>query len=85
MPSYLILLTLFAALLHAGWNALLRGGDDRLWSMSIMCVAIAAVCVLIAPFMPMPARASWPCALLSLLLHVVYNLCLVCSYRCGDL
>ena len=85
MPSYLILLTLFAALLHAGWNALLRGGDDRLWSMSIMCVAIAAVCVLIAPFMPMPARASWPWALLSALLHVGYNLCLVRSYRSGDL
>lgn len=85
MPSYLILLTLFAALLHAGWNALLRGGDDRLWSMSIMCVAIAAVCVLIAPFMPIPARASWPWALLSALLHVGYNLCLVRSYRSGDL
>lgn len=85
MPSHLILLTLFAALLHAGWNALLRGGDDRLWSMTIMCLTIAALCVLVAPFMPLPARASWPCALLSALLHVGYNLCLVRSYRSGDL
>jgi len=85
MPSHLILLTLFAALLHAGWNALLRGGDDRLWSMTIMCLTIAALCVLVAPFMSLPARASWPCALLSTLLHVGYNLCLVRSYRSGEL
>jgi len=85
MPSHLIFLTLFAALLHAGWNVLLRSGDDRLWSMSIMCLTIAALCVPIALFMPLPNRACWPYALLSALLHVGYNLCLVRSYHSGEL
>lgn len=85
MPTYLVLLTLFAALLHASWNTLLRGGTDRLWSMTIMCATIALTCVVVAPFLPLPAYASWKYALLSAVLHVGYNLCLVRSYQSGDL
>ncbi|WP_085646523.1 MULTISPECIES: EamA family transporter [unclassified Pseudomonas] len=85
MPTHLVLLVLFAALLHAGWNALLRGGADRLWSMTVMCVAIAIVCAVAAMFMVAPAPQSWGYALLSALLHVGYNLFLVRSYRVGDL
>lgn len=85
MPTHLVLLVLFAALLHASWNALLRGGADRLWSMTVMCVAIAIVCAVAAMFMVAPAPLSWGYALLSALLHVGYNLFLVRSYRVGDL
>ncbi|PWC22749.1 EamA family transporter [Brenneria roseae subsp. roseae] len=85
MPNHIILLTLFAALLHASWNTLLRGGTDRLWSMTIMCVTIALTCAVITPFLPPPASASWKYALLSALLHVGYNLCLIRSYQSGDL
>lgn len=85
MSIGLAFLILFAALLHASWNALLRAGTDRLWSMTIMCVAIAIACALLAPFFPIPARASWGCALLSALLHVGYNLFLIRTYREGDL
>ncbi|POA37131.1 DMT family transporter [Pseudomonas sp. GW456-12-1-14-TSB6] len=85
MPTHLVLLVLFAALLHASWNALLRGGADRLWSMTVMCVAIALVCAVAAMFMVAPAPRSWGYALLSALLHVGYNLFLVRSYRVGDL
>ncbi|OPA89459.1 EamA family transporter [Pseudomonas fluorescens] len=85
MPIHLVVLVLFAALLHASWNALLRGGTDRLWSMTVMCIAIAVTCVLAATFMVRPAPESWGYALLSGLLHVGYNLFLVRSYRVGDL
>jgi drug/metabolite transporter (DMT)-like permease len=85
MPIHIISLVLFAALLHAGWNALLRGGADRLWSMTIMCIAIAVTCVVAAAFMVPPAAASWGYAVLSAVLHVGYNLFLVRSYRVGDL
>jgi len=85
MPIHLVVLVLFAALLHASWNALLRGGADRLWSMTVMCIAIAIACVVAAAFMAPPAPESWGYALLSGLLHVGYNLFLVRSYRVGDL
>ncbi|QIB08032.1 EamA family transporter [Pseudomonas fluorescens] len=85
MPIHITLLVLFAALLHASWNALLRGGTDRLWSMTIMCIAIAIASIVAAVFMEPPAIASWGYGLLSALLHVGYNLFLVRSYRVGDL
>jgi drug/metabolite transporter (DMT)-like permease len=85
MPISIISLVLFAALLHASWNALLRGGDDRLWSMTIMCVAVAVASALALLVLGAPAQSSWGYALLSALLHVGYNLFLVRSYRSGDL
>jgi drug/metabolite transporter (DMT)-like permease len=85
MSSAITLVVLLAAILHASWNALLRAGSDRLWSITVMCIAIALVCAALAPFVPMPARASWGYAILSALLHVGYNLFLVRTYRSGDL
>lgn len=79
------LIVLLAAILHASWNALLRGGSDRLWSMTIMCIAIALACVLMVPFVPVPAAASWGYVASSALLHTGYNLFLVRTYRQGDL
>jgi drug/metabolite transporter (DMT)-like permease len=85
MPFDIILLTLFAAALHATWNALLRGGADRLWSMTVMCLAVAIASAVIAVFLAPPAKASWPYAVFSAGLHVGYNLFLVRSYQSGDL
>jgi drug/metabolite transporter (DMT)-like permease len=85
MSIWISLIVLLAAMLHAGWNALLRAGSDRLWSMTIMCIAIALVCAGLALVVPFPARASWVYAILSALLHVGYNLFLVRTYRSGDL
>ncbi|NUU00655.1 EamA family transporter [Herbaspirillum robiniae] len=85
MSFHIVLLILFAALLHAGWNALLRAGDDRLWSMTVMCLAVAGASSIAALFLAPPASASWGYAALSAVLHVGYNLFLVRSYRVGDL
>ena len=79
------LIILLAAGLHAGWNALLRVGTDKLWSMTVMCISIALVCGGLALVLPMPARVSWGLAILSAFLHVGYNLFLVRTYRSGDL
>lgn len=85
MPTHIIFLVLFAALLHASWNALLRGGADRLWSMTVMCMAIAVASLIAATFMVAPAIESWGYGVFSALLHVGYNLFLVRSYQVGDL
>lgn len=85
MSYHLVVLILFAALLHASWNALLRAGADRLWSMTIMCVAVAVASAVAALFLAAPAQESWPYAVLSAVLHVGYNLFLVRTYRAGDL
>jgi drug/metabolite transporter (DMT)-like permease len=85
MSVAISVLVLLAAVLHASWNALLRAGPDRLWSMTMMCITIALICAGLAFVVTMPARASWGCLALSALLHIGYNLFLVRTYRSGDL
>jgi drug/metabolite transporter (DMT)-like permease len=85
MPLHIMLWVVFAALLHASWNALLRSGADRLWSMTVMCLAVASASAIAALFLAPPAQASWSYAVLSAVLHVGYNLFLVRSYQLGDL
>lgn len=77
-------LVLFAALLHASWNALLKGGSDGFWTMTIMGIATSLACAALVPFLPMPERASWPYIAGSALLHVGYNAFLIRAYRGGD-
>ncbi len=77
-------IVLFAALLHASWNALLKGGSDRLWFMTIMGVATSLTCAAVLPFLPMPHRASWPYLIGSAVLHIGYNLLLIRAYRSGE-
>ncbi|MFO1247787.1 MAG: DMT family transporter [Alphaproteobacteria bacterium] len=77
-------LVLFAALLHASWNAMLKGGGDGFWGMTVMGIATSIACAAALPFLPVPARASWPYIAGSALLHVGYNAFLVRAYRSGD-
>jgi drug/metabolite transporter (DMT)-like permease len=85
MTPLVVGLILSAALLHASWNAILRGHGDRLWSITVMCGMTALVAVPFLPFLAAPARASWPCIGLSAALQVCYCLFLVRAYREGGL
>ncbi|SDI89537.1 DMT family transporter [Paraburkholderia phenazinium] len=85
MLSYTGGLVLLAALLHASWNAMLHGNDDRFLSMTWMSIAIAAVSTLVVLFTPLPAYAAWPYIVASGLVHIVYNVSLVRAYRRSDL
>ncbi|KXU95499.1 multidrug DMT transporter permease [Caballeronia megalochromosomata] len=76
---------LFAAVLHASWNAMLHGNRDRFLSMTWMSIAIGVVSALAVLYLPMPAQAAWPYIVASGLVHIVYNVSLVRSYRRGDL
>ena len=74
-----------AAILHAAWNAVLRGGSDQLWSMTLMMIAIACVTAIASVFVPWPDAASWPYVIASAVIHTGYNLFLARTHRSGDL
>ena len=85
MSPYVAGLVLTSAVLHASWNALLKGGGDRLRSVTVMALAASLASAAWAAFLPAPRAASWPYIGLSVVLHVAYNLLLVVAYRHGDL
>ncbi|GJD53778.1 hypothetical protein OPKNFCMD_6556 [Methylobacterium crusticola] len=85
MTPFVLTGVVCAAILHAGWNAVLRGGSDRLWSMTLMMIAVTGVTGLASAFVPWPDAASWPYVIASAFIHTGYNLSLVRTYRSGDL
>ena len=85
MTPFVLACVMCAAILHASWNAVLRGGSDRLWSMTLMMIAVACATAITAVFVPWPNPASWAYVIASAIIHVGYNLSLVRTYRSGDL
>lgn len=75
---------LFAALLHAIWNALLKVSGDRLVIMAVTTAIVALLVVPLLFFLPAPAPASWPYLALSATVHSGYMLLLVRAYGFGD-
>ena len=76
---------LLGALLHATWNALIRGGSDKTLSTLMIVAGAGLVTACYLPFVPAPAKASWPYLALSVLIHVVYFSFVALSYRNAEL
>lgn len=85
MSAVAVGLALVAAILHASWNAFLRTGADRLWSITIMSLAGSIITLPFLLMLPLPAAPAWPYILLSACLQVGYSLFLVAAYRHGEL
>jgi drug/metabolite transporter (DMT)-like permease len=78
-------LVLLAALLHASWNALLKGGTDLLLDTAAIVVGAALLVLPLVFIVPLPAAASWPYLAASVTIHLAYYLLMVGAYRSGDL
>jgi drug/metabolite transporter (DMT)-like permease len=74
---------LAAAVLHASWNAVVKGVSDRAGLFVRTSVVGAAACAAALWFVPWPAGGSWPWLLASVAVHVLYNLGLLAAYRLG--
>ncbi|MGM4884872.1 DMT family transporter [Hyphomicrobiales bacterium] len=85
MSATVIALALFAAVLHATWNAFLRSGADRLWTVTVMGLAMALIAIPFAAIFPLPPSGAWPYLILSSCLQVGYSVFLVSAYRHGEL
>ncbi len=76
---------LFAALLHAGWNALIKGSADVLLKTAAIVFTAGLVALPFLFVLPLPAPASWPYIAGSLAIHLLYYYFMVQAYRAGDL
>lgn len=78
-------LVLFAAVLHASWNAVLRSGADRLWTVTMMSFATTVAAIPAALLLPLPLSGSWIYLAVSAVLQVAYSVFLAYAYRHGEL
>lgn len=76
---------LFAAALHAGWNAIVKGaGDARLTTVLVAAMG-GLISLLILPFIPQPAPESWPFLAASAILQVIYYSLVGAAYAAADM
>jgi len=76
---------LFAALLHAAWNALIKSAGNKLLTTIAVALAAAAVSALLLPWVVPPAPASWPFIAASALLTIAYFLLVARIYDLADM
>lgn len=85
MDTFVVVAVLLGALLHAGWNALVKSSGDKELDLALVhsLGAVAAAPLLVLAGLP-PAQA-WPFIGASLAIHVAYYVTLNGAYQHGDL
>ena len=85
MSFEIILLILLAALLHASWNAVIKGGSNKLYETGLNCFGGGVGVLFIVPFLPFPALESLKFLAGSCTVHIAYYLCIAVAYRNVDM
>ncbi|WP_112662804.1 EamA family transporter [Microvirga flavescens] len=85
MSVFVFVAVLMAALMHAGWNAVVKVGLDRTSTLLLLVLSQILLSVVLLPFFPLPAFTAWPWLLASSAIHTLYKLLLMQAYRHGDL
>ncbi len=76
---------LFAAALHAVWNAIVKAGSDTLLTTILVASAGGAIGLLTLPFLPPVAPDAWPYLAISAVLELAYYSFVAAAYRDDDL
>lgn len=85
MTPFVTAAVLLAAFCHAGWNAMIRGGGDKLTGMALLVTGSGIMAIPFLAFVPVPPAAAWPWLIVSVAIHVAYNGFLALSYTHGEL
>ncbi|MFZ6681324.1 EamA family transporter [Undibacterium sp. Tian12W] len=85
MSSLVVAIVLFAAFLHAAWNAAIKVGTNKYFNTVLVTSGAGLVCAIVLPFVRQPAFESWVFMLASVVLQVAYFYLLAATYRHGDM
>ncbi|MGY9072147.1 MAG: EamA family transporter [Acidimicrobiales bacterium] len=77
-------LALAAAVLHAGWNSMVKASPDRLISVLAVSVGSMVGTIPILLIYGLPERPAWWYVAVSSCVHTVYFLCLAAAYERSD-
>ena len=85
MESNIFLLVIFAAILHAIWNGMVKNFGDKVISVSAIVFGHVPIAIIVMLFLPLPTLESVPYIILSAIIHQGYQYSLISAYRIGDL
>ena len=85
MSGLVVAVVLFAALLHASWNAIVKAGKDTFLTTVLVSAGAALISLAVLPFVNTPAPASWPYLAASSVAQLAYYSLLAAAYKAGDM
>lgn len=85
MSAEVVAVMLLAAFLHATWNAVVKGGENKLFEITLVTVGAGAGALCAMPFVPLPAPESLGFLALSCCIHFLYHLSIPAAYARMDL
>jgi len=85
MTPDIFLIVLFAAIMHALWNAVIKGATDRTITFGLVSTGHTIPAIFMLPFVPLPDPALLPYIAASTVIHWGYYYFLNTGYRFGDL
>jgi phosphonate utilization associated putative membrane protein len=80
-----VLAVLCGAMLHAGWNALVKSSGDKQADTALVHFLGALVALPVALWVGLPRPECWPFMAASLAIHVGYYIALAGAYQHGEL
>ena len=81
----IVIAVLFGALLHAGWNALIKSGQDKALDTALIHSIGFFFALPALLWVGLPAAAAWPYIAASTTIHLGYYIALAGAYKHGDL
>lgn len=85
VENHVFVAVLLAAILHAGWNSVVKMDVDRVSTLLLLTLVQAGIAVALLPFVAQPATDAWTWILASAALHVGYKIFLTQAYAHADL
>jgi len=85
MTAQVFIIVLAAALMHATWNAVVKGAADRTITFGLVSAGHTLPALAAVFFLPLPDLAMIPYIIASTVIHWGYYYLLNMSYRVGDL
>jgi len=76
---------MLGAALHAIWNAVVKGGGDKLLTTCLITSVAGGIALVLVPFLALPAKESWPYLGASVVFQVVYFVLVAKTYRITDM
>lgn len=85
LTGFVLAAVLFGALIHAGWNALIKAQPDKFTAAALVAIGAGLVALPVIVAVPTPRAEAWPYIFASALIHVGYFGLVAFAYRSADL